>query len=105
MHTWYCVTSAHGTEVLSLCMCLDMHRRLRHENIILTVQPLRHAYRFNPSSGTFLEDASSTAAPLGSGYSLCQLAWLGDAVSVNKEGAVTTLESTVMERFATQGVE
>lgn len=79
--------------------------RLKHENIIITSQRPRHAYRFDPASGAFVEDPCSAAAPLGSGYSLCQLAWMGDAATVGKDGALAVVEGTVMERFAAQGVE
>lgn len=89
---------------------LSMHARLhacrlKHENIIITSQRPRHAYRFDPASGTFVEDPGSATAPLGSGYSLCQLAWMGDAVTVGKDGTLAVVEGTVMERFAAQGVE
>lgn len=38
---------------------------------------------------------------LGSGYSLCQLAWLGDAFFVSKDGELSMIMGkTLLERFA-----
>ncbi|KAG2494492.1 hypothetical protein HYH03_007261 [Edaphochlamys debaryana] len=79
---------------------------LKPENLILTAQRKRCGYRYDPDHATFLEDPSTPAMVLGSGYSLCQLAWLGDAFSVSAEGELQMLMGrTLLERFADAGAE
>ncbi|KAG2452561.1 hypothetical protein HYH02_002798 [Chlamydomonas schloesseri] len=75
---------------------------LKPENLILTAQRKRCGYRYDREAQAFLEDPASPAAVLGSGYSLCQLAWLGDAFYVSKDGELNMLMGkTLLERFAT----
>ncbi|EFJ50592.1 hypothetical protein VOLCADRAFT_116765 [Volvox carteri f. nagariensis] len=79
---------------------------LKPENLILTAQRKRCGYRYDRDAQAFLEDPSTPAQVLGSGYSLCQLAWLGDAFSVTREGELAMLMArTLLERFAEQRVE
>ncbi|KAG2445998.1 hypothetical protein HXX76_000601 [Chlamydomonas incerta] len=74
---------------------------LKPENLILTAQRKRCGYRYDREAQAFLEDPASPAAVLGSGYSLCQLAWLGDAFYVSREGELSMLMGkTLLERFA-----
>ena len=78
---------------------------LKLENIVVTVQRKRHAYRYHKASHAFHEDPSTPAAVMGSGFALCQMAWLGDAFVVTPEGTLEGLKQTVLERFAERGVE
>eukprot|EP00198_Chlamydomonas_reinhardtii_P001742 XP_001691078.1 predicted protein [Chlamydomonas reinhardtii] len=74
---------------------------LKPENLILTAQRKRCGYRYDREAQAFLEDPASPAAVLGSGYSLCQLAWLGDAFFVSKDGELSMIMGkTLLERFA-----
>jgi hypothetical protein len=76
-------------------------RRLKPENLILTAQRKRFGYRYHREEQAFLEDPSTAAAVLGSGFSLCQLAWLGDAFYVSDSGELVMLMGqTLLERFA-----
>ncbi|GIL47589.1 hypothetical protein Vafri_4374 [Volvox africanus] len=79
---------------------------LKPENLILTAQRKRCGYRYDREAQAFLEDPSTPAQVLGSGYALCQLAWLGDAFSVTREGELAMLMGrTLLERFAEQRLE
>ncbi|GLI58956.1 hypothetical protein VaNZ11_000674 [Volvox africanus] len=79
---------------------------LKPENLVLTAQRKRCGYRYDREAQAFLEDPSTPAQVLGSGYALCQLAWLGDAFSVTREGELAMLMGrTLLERFAEQRLE
>ncbi|GIL97914.1 hypothetical protein Vretimale_3488 [Volvox reticuliferus] len=79
---------------------------LKPENLVLTAQRKRCGYRYDQDAQAFLEDPSTPAQVLGSGYSLCQLAWLGDAFSVTREGELAMLMGrTLLERFSEQRLE
>ncbi|GIL98033.1 hypothetical protein Vretimale_3437 [Volvox reticuliferus] len=65
---------------------------LKRENVILVASPLHSGYRFNHELKVFEKEYGSSVAPLGSGYSLLQITWAGEAFIVGPEGAPEVLD-------------
>lgn len=74
---------------------------LKPDRLILTAQRKRCGYRYDKEAQAFLEDPTTPPQVLGSGYALCQLAWLGDAFHVSPEGeCVMLMGRTLLEQLA-----
>ncbi|GLC44162.1 hypothetical protein PLESTB_000901400 [Pleodorina starrii] len=78
---------------------------LKRENVILVASPLHSGYRFNHELKVFEKEYGSSVAPLGSGYSLLQLTWGGEAFIVGPEGAPEVLEAPALTLLQERKVE
>lgn len=80
-------------------------RRLQPYNIVITVQRRRQGYCYDSSQRRFVVDETSPSVSLGTGYTLMQCNWVGEAAVMDKEGALVPLLGTVFEMLAERGVE
>ncbi|GLI58901.1 hypothetical protein VaNZ11_000682 [Volvox africanus] len=78
---------------------------LKRENVILVASPLHSGYRFNHELKVFEKEYGSSVAPLGSGYSLLQITWAGEAFIVGPEGAPEVLDMPALTLLLERKVE
>ncbi|KAG2452583.1 hypothetical protein HYH02_002820 [Chlamydomonas schloesseri] len=79
---------------------------LKRENVMLVASPLHTGYRYNHEYKVFEKDFSSGGtAPLGSGYSMLQLTWAGEAFVVGPEGAPEPLNTPALQLLQERKVE
>lgn len=64
---------------------------------MLVASPLHTGYRYNHEYKVFEKEYSGGAtAPLGSGYSMLQLTWAGEAFVVGPDGAPEPLDTPAL---------
>ncbi|KAG2446024.1 hypothetical protein HXX76_000626 [Chlamydomonas incerta] len=79
---------------------------LKRENVLLVASPLHTGYRYNHEYKVFEKDYGAGAtAPLGSGYSMLQLTWAGEAFIVSAEGAPEPLDTPALALMQERKVE
>lgn len=81
-----------------------MYARLRGR--LLLVQHTRHhGYAYSPHHNRFVPDPDSPLLPVGSGYSLMQLGWGAEALSVREDGELEVVVQPVMALLQSRGCE
>eukprot|EP00198_Chlamydomonas_reinhardtii_P001560 XP_001690896.1 predicted protein [Chlamydomonas reinhardtii] len=79
---------------------------LKRENVMLVASPLHTGYRYNHEYKVFEKEYSGGAtAPLGSGYSMLQLTWAGEAFVVGPDGAPEPLDTPALTLMQERKVE
>ncbi|KXZ49931.1 hypothetical protein GPECTOR_19g382 [Gonium pectorale] len=78
---------------------------LKRENVMLVASPLHTGYRYNHDFKVFEKEYGSSVAPLGSGYSMLQLTWAGEAFIVGAEGAPEPLDMPALKLLQERKVE
>jgi len=78
---------------------------LSRQNVLLVSQPKKPGYLYEQhADGGFVRQEGAHEQPAGSGYSMMQMAWTGEAFLIDEQGVPMQLPGTVLESLEARGV-